>query len=385
MLLRVRLPNSLDQDPGAVKELKIRDGLVASMGSSTAKPGEDLPLLMPGLLDIQVNGYGGREFSSPTLSMEDVRSITTAQLESGVAQYCPTVTTAALDDMLHGLTTIAASCAQDRLVAAHIAGIHVEGPYISPEDGARGAHPLAHVRPPHWQEFERMQEAAQGRIVLITLSPEYPESPRFIAHAVKSGVTVSLGHLSATSEQIRRAVDAGARLSTHLGNGAHGQLRRHPNYLWSQLADDRLAASLIVDGFHLPAEVVQTFVRAKPSGKCILVSDLSGLAGLPPGRYPSQLCEIDILADGRLVIAGQDQLLAAASSPLSHGIANVMRFAGVDFSEAWSMASMAPARLLGIEPSLSIAIGRPFRSALVRVRNVEKIGSDDFDVLPVPS
>ena len=158
---------------------------------------------------------------------------------------------------------------------------------------------------------------------------------------------VSIGHTAATSEQIRTAVDAGATLSTHLGNGAHRTLSRHPNYLWDQLADDRLTASLICDGHHLPAEVVQTFVRAKTPARCILVSDESGLAGLPPGRYASSGCELEILDDGRLVIAGQRQLLAGASRPLGAGVANVMRFAGVSLREAIEMASVRPAALLG--------------------------------------
>ena len=181
----------------------------------------------------------------------------------------------------------------------------------------------------------------------MTLSPEYPESPAFIARAVRSGVVVAIGHTGADSAQIRAAVDAGATLSTHLGNGAHRMLRRHPNYLWDQLAEDRLMASLIVDGHHLPAEVVRTIVRAKSPERCILISDLSGLAGLPAGRYPSGMCDLEILKDGRLVIAGQDQLLAGASRPIGAGVANVMRFAGVDLATAVEMATSTPARLLG--------------------------------------
>jgi N-acetylglucosamine-6-phosphate deacetylase len=153
------------------------------------------------------------------------------------------------------------------------------------------------------------------------------------------------------STHLRAAVDAGARLSTHLGNGAHRQLRRHPNYLWDQLAEDRLMASLIVDGQHLPAEVVKCFVRGKTPARCILVSDLSGLAGLPVGRYQSSGCELEILSDGRLVIAGQDQLLAGASLPIGVGVANVMRFAGVDLATAVAMATKHPSELLGLAPS----------------------------------
>ncbi len=210
----------------------------------------------------------------------------------------------------------------------------LEGPYMSTEDGPRGAHPLAHCRRPNWDEFSRLQEAAGGRIVILTMSAEFEEAPDFIARATASGVVVSIGHTAASGAQIRAAVDAGAKLSTHLGNGAHRTLRRHPNYLWDQLAEDRLMASIIADGHHLPPEVVKTIVRAKSPLRTILVSDESGLAGLPPGRYQCSGCELEILSDGRLVIAGQDQLLAGASRPIGDGVVNVMRFAGVDLATA---------------------------------------------------
>ena len=192
----------------------------------------------------------------------------------------------------------------------------------------------------------------------MTLSAEYPESPDFIARATASGVVAAIGHTSANSAQIAACVAAGASLSTHLGNGAHRMLRRHPNYLWDQLADDRLMASLIVDGHHLPREVVRTIVRAKTPERCILVSDLSGLAGLPPGRYASELCELEILPDGRLVIAGQDQLLAGASEPIGTGVANVMQFADLDLATAVEMASSRPAQVIGRAPN-RLASGDP--------------------------
>jgi N-acetylglucosamine-6-phosphate deacetylase len=306
-----------------------------------------LSWLAPGFFDIQSNGYGGQEFSSPDLSCEHVAQIAAVQGRFGVTRFLPTVTTASFETLAHAMRTIAAACGQSRDVEALVVGIHLEGPYITREDGPRGAHPLAHCRPPDWDEFARLQDAACGRIRLVTLSAEYPESAAFIRRAVDSGVVVAIGHLSADSQQIKAAVDAGARLSTHLGNGAHRSLRRHPNYLWDQLAEDRLWASLIVDGHHLPAEVVKTFVRAKTPARCVLVSDLSGLAGLPAGRYSTQLCDLEILADGRLVMAGQDQLLAGASLGIDAGIANVMRFAGVDLPTAVAMACQNPAELLG--------------------------------------
>lgn len=311
---------------------------------------ESLSWVAPGFIDLQSNGYGGQEFSSLALTVEKVAEIARIQATFGVTQFCPTVTTAGFETIAHSLRTIALACRRLPDVAQTAVGIHLEGPYIASEDGPRGAHPLEHCRKPDWDEFARFQEAADGRIRILTLSPEYDEAPEFIRRVAASGVVVAIGHTGALSAQIKAAVDAGATLSTHLGNGAHRTLRRHPNYLWDQMAEDRLAASLIVDGHHLPPEVVKCMVRAKTPERCLLVSDLSGLAGLAPGRYSTQLCELEILDDGRLVIAAQDQLLAGASRPIGAGVANVMRFAGVDLETAVKMASHHPARLLGRRP-----------------------------------
>lgn len=265
----------------------------------------------------------------------------------------PTLTTQSPEVLSHGLATIAAACEGSAEVARRVPGIHLEGPFMSSEDGPRGAHPAEHCRVPDWELFQRLQEAAGGRIRILTMSVEFAEAPRFIERATAAGVVISIGHTAATGEQIKAAVDAGAQLSTHLGNGAHRMLRRHPNYIWDQLSEDRLMASLIVDGHHLPPEVVKAFVRGKTPERCILVSDESGLAGLPPGRYTSSGCELEILPDGRLVIAGQDQLLAGASRPIGVGVANVMNFAGVDLATAVAMATTHPARLLSLpEPAL---------------------------------
>ena len=140
-------------------------------------------------------------------------------------------------------------------------------------------------------------------------------------------------------------------MSTHLGNGAHGQIRRHPNYIWDQLAEDRLIASLIVDGHHLPPSVVKSFIRCKTVERCVLVSDITGMAGMPPGMHENaSLGKVEVLEDGRLVVPGQRQLLAGASLPIGVGIANVMRFADLDLATAINMATTGPANILSLTP-----------------------------------
>ena len=166
----------------------------------------------------------------------------------------------------------------------------------------------------------------------ITISPEYASSPDVIRRVAESGVLVAIGHTQATGEQIQAAVEAGARMSTHLGNGAHPMIRRHPNYIWDQLAEDRLVASLIVDGHHLPPAVVKSMIRAKTPARVVLVSDITSMGGMPPGKYQTGLGELEVLPGGKLVPAGRPGILAGASLPIHVCVANVMRFAGVDLT-----------------------------------------------------
>jgi N-acetylglucosamine-6-phosphate deacetylase len=306
-----------------------------------------LPYIAPGFCDLQINGYQGVEFNDPKLTAEQVRKAALSQDRFGVTRYLATCTTDSEQVFIHSFSTIARAIDDLPEVAARLAGIHMEGPYIAPDDGPRGAHPKQHVRPPDWNEFSRIQEAARGKIKLLTLSPEYEGSAAFIKKVADSGVLVAIGHTKATTDQIRSAVDAGARMSTHLGNGAHPQIKRHPNYIWDQLAEDRLVASLITDGHHLPAAVVKSMVRAKTPARCVLVSDITALGGMPRGRYSGGLGDLEVLENGKLVLAGQRDILAGASQPIHVCVANVMRFAGVSLQTAVEMASTSPSRLIG--------------------------------------
>ncbi|MGY8768729.1 MAG: N-acetylglucosamine-6-phosphate deacetylase [Pirellulales bacterium] len=298
--------------------------------------------ISPGWVDLQVNGYAGHDFTNPNVSVEDIQAICLCMLKDGVTSFCPTVTTHSNEVILHSMQMIDAACQQCSLTASMISGIHLEGPYISAEDGPRGAHPRTHCRTPDWAEFCEFQEASGGRIKILTLSPEYNAAPEFTRHAVESGVIVSIGHTAATGEQIHAVADAGATMSTHLGNGAHGQLRRHPNYLWDQLADDRLVGGLIADGHHLPPEVLKVFVRTKGVERIFLVSDITSMAGMPAGEYDTSLGAVEVLEDGRLVVAGQRQFLAGAALPINIGILNLMRYAELSLRQSIDAASTNP-------------------------------------------
>jgi N-acetylglucosamine-6-phosphate deacetylase len=303
----------------------------------------------PSLFDLQINGYGGHSFNSDRLTIENVRLVVEECQRHGIGAFCPTAVTNSFAAMAFGLTTIRRACETDPQIARAVPAIHLEGPYLSGEDGPRGAHPLQHVRPPKWDEFSRFQEAAGGRIRLVTLAPEYDGAFKFIEKLVAAGIVVSLGHTAASPQRIRDAIAAGARLSTHLGNGCHAVLPRHDNYLWEQLAADELWASIICDGHHLPPAVVRCMVRMKTPERIILTCDASSLAGLPPGRYREWDQELEVLASGRIVVVDSGFLAGSATST-DRCVGNVIRFAGMSLDEAVDMAGARPRELLGLPP-----------------------------------
>jgi N-acetylglucosamine-6-phosphate deacetylase len=304
--------------------------------------------IAPAFWDIQLNGRWGVSFSDPNLTVDQVADIVRAQAELGTARLCLTLISAPIGHLRHGLATIAAACAALPDVAARIIGIHLEGPYISPVDGYRGAHPLDAVHDPDWDEFQSLQEASGGRIVLITLAPERAGAIAFIRRAVDSGIVVALGHTAADGPTLHAAVAAGATLSTHLGNGIAAHLPRHPNPIWHQAAADRLWASLIADGHHLDPDTLRVLVRAKTPGRVILVSDASPLAGLPPGRYGAWAVD----PSGKIVVA-DTPYLAGSNQALDVGLGHLIRDVGLTPAEALATVTSHPARLLGrAEPTL---------------------------------
>jgi N-acetylglucosamine-6-phosphate deacetylase len=311
----------------------------------------------PALFDLQINGCEGRSFNSPDLTADDVRLVVAVCRRHGIGALCPTLVTTSFLALVRALSTLRRVCESDAETARSISALHLEGPYISAEDGPRGAHPLAHVRPPDWDEFRRLQEAAGGRIRLVTLAPEREGAIAFIERLTAAGVAVAIGHTAASPDCIRDAVAAGARLSTHLGNGAHAVLPRHPNYIWEQLAEDRLWASLICDGHHLPPAVIRCMVRAKTPARTVLTCDASSLAGLPPGRYREWEQDLEITADGKIVVAGTP-FLAGSAAFTEVCVENVMRHAGVSLADAVDMASSRPRELLGL-PSRRLTVGEP--------------------------
>ena len=337
------MKNRFGYDPASGQFVEVRFDSVISVVDTLINPVPDAPFIAPAWIDIQVNGYAAVDYNNPQTPVEEIARSVDVLHSTGTARFFPTVITGSEENMLGALRNL--SRAKESIPS--IEAIHVEGPHICPDDGPRGAHPKHCVRPPSLEEYRRMQDAAVGNIRLITLSPEYPEAPRYIETIVGDGVVASIGHTKATAQQISDAVNAGATMSTHIGNGAHGEMRRHPNYIWDQLAEDRLAAGFIADGIHLGAAFLKVALRAKTAARAILVTDASMPALAEPGYYQLGEVEVELTHDGRVVLRGGDRL-AGSALRMEDGVGNVVRMAGVSLTEALTMATRNPARIARI-------------------------------------
>jgi len=332
--------NGIDPRTGDELEIRFRDS-IEGVDPLLAPTGDSI-YISPGWIDLQVNGFAGVDYNSPGASHADIARSIRAILQTGVTRFYPTVITGPPDIMIGALSNLA-EAREASWEGAAMEAFHLEGPYISPEDGPRGAHPERWVRPPDLDEFQRFQEAARGNIRLVTLSPEWPDTPWFVEAVVREGVVVSIGHTRATALQIEAAVSAGATLSTHLGNGAHAVLPRHPNYIWDQLAEDRLSASFIADGIHLGPAFLKAALRAKGLERALLVTDAVMPAGCAPGPYKLGEVDVELHGDGSVRMAGGTRL-AGSALRMDRAIENVMRMAGVSLADAITLATRNPAR-----------------------------------------
>lgn len=333
---------------GSGSPVEIRfDGLIHGVDDliGGADVGEQIAA---GFIDLQVNGFAGVDYNDPSAKSSDVAASIRTMFETGVTRFLPTIITGSEERIKGALKNLAAAKEQferDGMAEAQaIAGFHVEGPHISPETGPRGAHPLEHIRPPDTEEFKRWQDAARGMIRLVTVSPEWEQAPRYITELLRAGVVASIGHTKATSDQIRSAVDAGATMCTHLGNAAHPSLPKTQNYIWDQLADDRLTASFIVDGIHIPGPFFRAAVRAKGPERSVLVTDAVMPAMCRPGPYRLGQVEVELLENGSVVMKGSSRL-AGSALRMDDAIGNSVRFTGLPLSAVLAMATTNPARV----------------------------------------
>ena len=308
---------------------------------------------MSGLVDLQVNGFGGIDFSSPSLRPEQVDTVVERLEKEGTTVFCPTVVTTSWRTYEHVLPILADAIERH---PKRLPGIHLEGPFISPKPGAVGAHPPDCVRPPNLSEWHRLWDLARGTVAVLTLAPEEDGSVAVIEDAVGKGVLVAMGHSLAGEHEIGTAVRAGLGMSTHLGNGCPEQIHRHHNPIIAQLGSP-LAASIIADGHHLPPSFLRAVMAAKGPQSTVLVSDSVSLAGLAPGVYKLFGTEVELEESGRirnLVSPG----LAGSSSTLLQCANHAIQCCRLTEDDAWAMCRDNALRLLG-RFGKSVAAGGP--------------------------
>jgi N-acetylglucosamine-6-phosphate deacetylase len=350
--------NMLEEQPGRLSAIgkiagtnavvRVEYGNVIQGVDDLIQPPEVDEFLSAGFIDLQVNGFAGVDYNDPATPTDAIAASIRTMFATGVTRFLPTIITGSEDRITGALRNLVR--ARDEFQrngapeAEAIAGFHVEGPHISPETGPRGAHPLEHIRPPDIREFQRWQEAADGNIRLVTVSPEWDQTPAYVKALVSAGVVVSVGHTKATSEQVQATVAAGATMSTHLGNAAHSTLPKTHNYIWDQLAEDRLTASFIVDGIHVPGPFLRAAMRAKGAERTVLVTDAVMPAMCKPGPYQLGQVEVELREDGSVVLRGQTRL-AGSALRMDHAIGNAVRLGGLSLREALAAATVNAARV----------------------------------------
>lgn len=349
---------AISYSTGKPVRVEISGGLISEIIeiSDLKSSMQDL-FVSPGLIDNQVNGYAGVDFSGNGFSSEDIVKAAESVWRDGVTSFLPTLITNSDENLKKNLRILAGALKEDKNLRDSIPGFHLEGPYLSPDEGYRGCHPLQHIRKPSWEEYEGYQEAAGGKIIEITIAPEIDGANDFIKMIAAEGIIIALGHTNASSEQIIKAVENGAKLSTHLVNGCANFIHRHKNPIWQQLANDQLTPTIIGDGLHLSAEEVQVIYKVKGPGNIILISDVIYLIGMAPGRYTFLESEVVLGEDGML-FNPELNCMAGASFPLKKGVENIMSFTGCSLTKAIDMASSNVAGVLNLSDRGRLEKGR---------------------------
>jgi N-acetylglucosamine-6-phosphate deacetylase len=329
--------------------ITIRNGMIADITAVDKPSGNNPVYIAPGFFDNQVNGFAGVSFAfgDSDLTPEGIEKATRELWKKGVTTYLPTLTTNSIEVLTRNFR-ILAQAMQNKNLMGSVPGFHLEGPYINPEDGYRGAHPKQYVKLPDWNEFMKLHEASGKNILQVTLAPEMEGALDFITRCSQAGIVVALGHHNADMKTVTAAVDRGAKIATHLGNGAANTINRHYNPFWPQLSDDRLHISIIGDGFHLLPEQIRVFYKVKGVNKTIITSDVTHYAALEPGEYKTSTGEtIELTKDGMLRLPAQNVLYGSAS-PITKGVGHVMKVTGCTLADAVQMASSNPARLYNL-------------------------------------
>jgi N-acetylglucosamine-6-phosphate deacetylase len=337
--------------------LEISGGCISTISEIKSKTSiDDAFIIAPGFIDNQVNGYWGIDFTSGNISRKDFMRVSNRIWHDGVTTFLPTIVTASHKTMISGLKKLG-SFINNKELFGSVPGIHLEGPFLSPEQGFFGCHPSEYLRLPDIKVFGEYLECSGNRIIQVTIAPELEGAIDFIKYCVRKSIVIALGHTNATTFEIKEAVKNGATVSTHLGNGCANLIHRHNNPLWPQLANDTLYASIIADGQHLTGEELKVFYRAKGTEKLLLTSDVTMFIGMKPGKYEYMGSWIEKNKAGLLLNPALG-CLAGASMPLSKGVEIIMKNTGCSIGDAINMASRNVASALRLDDRGSLAPGK---------------------------
>ena len=301
-----------------------------------------------GLVDLQVNGYRGVDFSDPDLDAARFIEACEQLLDAGTSAFLATIISASVEVYQRNLPLMAEVINSGRF-AGRLLGIHLEGPFLNPAAGARGSHDASWIVPPDAGLLDRLLKWAAGHVRLLTLAADVPGVEGLARRAIEQNVAVSLGHHLATSEDLARLQAAGATALTHLGNGVPAMLDRHANPILAGLDADALHALIITDGHHLPPPLIKTILRTKGPDHCIVVSDASPIAGLPPGRYRTLGNDVILEPSGRL-FNPQTGYLVGSSATIFDCMNYLAGLNLLDPDALLATAWMNPLSLIGADP-----------------------------------